>query len=506
MPAQKNIRSGMVGCAAGRPSWQLGYAGGVLLLFCFQLLALLVPLRVHDLHSFYGLLVLGALSGVYLSRRFFSDGREMCVVLLWAVWCLLSRWLNRDFYLMIDSGMIANALLTVLFLSLGLQLDAVWRERFLRALTVVYAGFFLLAALAAIFVALTDTYLHIPPENIWITVLQENSLTTINLLSTVRLMTAERLYIAWALLLLQCFRARRAFARILLLLSMLILHFGISFCYSRTVQICFSLSCGMLAFLLCWRRLQARRGFSRLGVAILLLFVFAFAAFKSFPLFNRFTSELHSIIAPRFQQYYTSRNTHPLNTEDFGLILPQESITDAVSEAAPSSTGAAAAGSHFIDQRKIVGNFTLSERTYIWKSIVPRLRECPSILLRGQSSKQMMVYQNKYINTLEYKTHMHNMYLQTLMLLGLPGLLAVLVWTVLLVRKMLRCFFGRRESVPLRAALYSIPLAAVFVFNLLEINIFAGLDISGLVFFLLAGLFLAEVRELPADQTRSPAP
>ena len=227
------------------------------------------------------------------------------------------------------------------------------------------------------------------------------------------------------------------------------------------------------------------------------LFVFAFAAFKSFPLSNHLLAALHTACAPRFRSFYNSQRPL-LNTDDFGLSSSPEEL--GVTSAADFTAN------RFVDERKLVGNTTFSGRTKVWKSVVPALRARPFVLLRGQSSKHMMDIQNNYIDSDGYITHMHNMYLQTLMLLGLPGLLAVLVWTVLLVRKMLRCFFGRRESVPLKAALYSIPLAAVFVFNLLEINIFAGLDISGLVFFLLAGLFLAEVRELPADQTRSPAP
>ena len=91
----------------------------------------------------------------------------------------------------------------------------------------------------------------------------------------------------------------------------------------------------------------------------------------------------------------------------------------------------------FTDQRRLAGNVTLTGRTDIWKSIIPCVREKPSILLYGQPSKEIMPLANKYIQSAAYKPHMHNMLAQCFMLTGLPGFLLVLGWCVLLLIKLL---------------------------------------------------------------------
>lgn len=51
------------------------------------------------------------------------------------------------------------------------------------------------------------------------------------------------------------------------------------------------------------------------------------------------------------------------------------------------------------------------------------IRAYPQLLLKGFDELEMMPTVNEYA-TYERFTHMHNSYLQTLMLTGLPGLLA----------------------------------------------------------------------------------
>ena len=82
------------------------------------------------------------------------------------------------------------------------------------------------------------------------------------------------------------------------------------------------------------------------------------------------------------------------------------------------------------------------------------------------------------------------------MLTGIPGLLLVILWTIFMVVKMIKLFFAASPSVTLAVKALTVPLAGTFLFNLAEVNIFTGLDISGACFFLIAGVFIAYYRDL----------
>lgn len=489
-------------------NWKTVFAALVLFEFATLLVALLIPQRAADLHAAYGQLLIAALAGVYFTAAGLPRKAELRIFLLWMVWLLLSRWLSRDFYLFIDRPALIASLRAFLFLAVGTVLDARQRQRFLRALTIVYAGFFVLAAAAGLFVVLTGTFLHIPPENTWITLFPSNhfglKMRALNLFSVHRLSTAPRLFLAWCLLLLQIPRVRKKLWVLPLCLGMLILHLDISLCYSRSVQICFSVACAMLALLVVYRRLRLD-GVKRLLVLALVPLVCLPLAYKSFDLCTGVVAKLRAGIVPRYEQFYRSsgRQFDPEGLFGLEADVPDETETeDPQAQAAASGAASSQTRSDetpedaFTDQRRLAGNVTLTGRTDIWKSIIPSVREKPSILFYGQPSKEIMPLANKYIPSREYKAYMHNLIAQTFMLTGLPGTLLVLAWCVLLLIKLVRAFFRRAQDVPITYAILTIPLACVFLYDMVEVIVFTNFDVCGYVFLLLAGLFLAEYEEL----------
>ena len=499
------LRKDARGVGSPALSWERAYVLGVFLIFCFRVLYLLLPARCGDLEKAYGLLVIGALLGAYLSRRAFSDGRMAWLLLVWTAWVLISRWLNRDVYLFIDGDMLLYALLGFLLFSAGLVADGEGRLRLLRAVTLVYAGFFVLIALAGLFAAATNVSMCISPENVWINVWKNGQITGLNALSVHRLVAACRFYVAWALLLLACFRTRRRGLRALCLLGMLILHLAIALCFSRTTQICFSLTAGMLVFLLCWRRFRGGRG-ARLALCAALFAAAFLLAYKSFTPCASLLTEVNRVAAPRFEQYYNGLEHKP-DPERFAIqsaaaaAAPTRRETAARPRAALLGSNASRGepqATQFVDDRSVLGNWTLSERTLIWASVIPAVRDNPRILFIGRLSKGMMEVQNTYIQSSEYKPHMHNAYVQAFMLTGLPGLLILIVWTICLLRRMLRAFFAGAGELPLSTALLTLPLAGVLLYNMCEISIFPVVECSGAVFFLLAGVLIAELRDAKA--------
>ena len=91
---------------------------------------------------------------------------------------------------------------------------------------------------------------------------------------------------------------------------------------------------------------------------------------------------------------------------------------------------------------------------------------------------------------------MHNAFMQALMVTGVPGLLLLVLWTVLVVIKMLKFFFCKLSSVALADKILTLPLAGFFVCNLAENLLFGWLDISSYVFYIAAGCLIANHYEL----------
>ncbi len=99
-------------------------------------------------------------------------------------------------------------------------------------------------------------------------------------------------------------------------------------------------------------------------------------------------------------------------------------------------------------------------------------------------------------NDKEIKPHMHNMFMEVLMLTGIPGLIMVLFWTVPLIIRMIRFFFDRTAGICLAVKYLTVPLSGVLFWHLVEVGIFTKTDTFGKVFFLLCGVFLGYYRDL----------
>lgn len=84
------------------------------------------------------------------------------------------------------------------------------------------------------------------------------------------------------------------------------------------------------------------------------------------------------------------------------------------------------------------GITTLSSRTEIWASVIPLTRDYPHMLFCGLPVESAMDMVNVYLTDLEYIVNMHNAWLQTLIHLGLPGLLAVVWFILCLLRVIIR--------------------------------------------------------------------
>ena len=102
---------------------------------------------------------------------------------------------------------------------------------------------------------------------------------------------------------------------------------------------------------------------------------------------------------------------------------------------------------------------SLSARLVVWQAALELIRSEPSVLLVGTSVPLAKEKINQYTGGASY-SHTHNLWLQTLVQLGLPGLLLLIAFQVLLVRACLRV--ATCECLPLWERLLPILPAAFF--------------------------------------------
>ena len=480
-------------------SWRDFYAAGVLMLFCFSLLTLIAPQRCADLFDKYGRFLLAALFGAFLFRAGLPREQVLRLHFCYLLWLLVSRWLNGDVYLFVDWKILRYELISFLMLSAGILLPPEGRRRLLNVFSLGFGGFFVLFSLMGIFVAFTNTYIHIPPENVWITIRAAgNPRPLLNLLSSFRLTGAGRLYLAWGLLAYQAVRTRKTGLRVLLVLGMLVLHMAVALSFAHTIWIAISLSCAMFVLLLGYRRLRTRSSLLRVLILAAVFAAVLLGVFKSFELCLQLRDRLQPKLAARFEQRYESWERKP-DPEYFGIAAPEQPVSG-LTVSYSSEEEVTSTGDIFLDPpRSFNFKYTLSWRTLLWESVPYCIKRNPSILLRGQLTKNLMDTPNKYlfgVYRLPIQPNMHNYLFQSILQTGLPGFLLLLAWTLLIVVRMLRVFFSRGESaVPLSVAFLTIPLTGMFLYSSMEYELFPAWDTCTQGFLLLAGVFLGMYRE-----------
>ncbi len=128
---------------------------------------------------------------------------------------------------------------------------------------------------------------------------------------------------------------------------------------------------------------------------------------------------------------------------------------------------------------------TLTGRRDLYEAVPQVIRAYPQLLLKGFDELEMMPTVNEYA-TYERFTHMHNSYLQTLMLTGLPGLLAAIWYTVRMLGAMARSF--KSKALPVAEKLLALVPLSLFLSGLLEHYLFVDTySILNFVFFLFLG-------------------
>jgi len=142
-------------------------------------------------------------------------------------------------------------------------------------------------------------------------------------------------------------------------------------------------------------------------------------------------------------------------------------------------------GSRFAEARS-----TFGARVAIWETGVQILKDRPLGLLIGELHGNAVERMSLIAGKKEH--HLHNSYLETLVIGGVPALLLAVAVSVLLIIYGLRLMVD--EKAPLASKMLVLPLVGLFIHSVLENYIFTFNELPNLPFFLCAGVVVYEAR------------
>lgn len=485
--------------------WRVFFTALVILLLTMDVISNFIPARMGDINNVYGQMLVVAAMVLYLYHQRFSGPVEIKLMLAYCVWILLSRILNKDMYLFIDKALVYQGMLMFCTFAAARMMKREQRRTMMNVLTVIVGSFAFFLSAASIFVVLTDTYIHIPPEDIWITVTKYGIgggkfFYAMNLLSAHRNGTALWIFIGFALMLYQFFACRRKAWRIPIVIAAVTEFVTVALCHSRTVSVSLGFCAGLLAVLLAIEHFREKKKVIVVPAAAVLCLAVTVLTYKAGDLSLSVVSKLSAKTIPAFAQVYEN-SEHKLNPDNFGITIKeisspvrQKPIAQAMTlsshhEAKPVQLAAENAGIDMSEQRDFMNDLsTFTLRTKIWKAVIPAIKDRPATALIGTLTKTMIEPIRQYAGV--EANHMHNYLLQTLMLMGIPGLLLVAAVSVLIVVKALRIFFNDDGRVPFEAKLLVLPVAAIMLDFMLEAGLFTTADLRCLSFYIFAGLLL----------------
>lgn len=357
------------------------------------------------------------------------------------------------------------------------------RKKVLVVLISVVCAFNLAVCIGELYAAMHRTTVTLPLY-IEIGMQEESGLNFVTLTRQHRNLSAQWNCLCFCLVIYLASLCRKKLWRIPFVLAAAAFYAAVAISLSRTTMITLAVAAAMLVMLAVDKYVRAKRTAVRVAVLAAAVIIVTPLSYKSFDLIGTAVEKLSS-------------NTAAAAVE----TVPQTASDE--DETAAEEPSAQDGQAMFTDVRGAENVKALGGRTLVWKSIYTTLRLEPRRLLYGGLTDEYMSAINIIIaheDPLAVVKHTHNVFLETLMLTGLPGLLLALAFTLILVWRMVRVFFA--AGAELSVKLLTLPLATVLLKNMGETTLLRYDDIANYVFFLAAGAFLAFSYELIPEKSR----
>lgn len=389
---------------------------------------------------------------------------ESKLLLAYWIWFVLTRILCGDRVLSLEYVDCLDLSLMLPFLMLGLVLDREQRRRFLRIFGAVVGAFYFFVGLIALYTFERRILLVSPITEGGMGVMEPEAFSRILILDTNVNISANWFMIAFLLMLYLFFSCRKKGWRILIAFAALVDYMVVSITYTRSVKVALSFC-----------------------LAVMTLH-FVLGKTKHWKLRLRIPSGL-AVFLGSFALFYFSHNV-------IVWILGQLSIH--FFSRVPNLTMEA-----FLDPRDNAAdlNQLSNGRIKIYKSAFYAIGQKPSVLFTGALHHNYMDIANTQFRS--PFVHFHNIFLEALMLTGLPGLLLVLCFCLRLGSKGLRIFFAPASGPAMEDRILVLLAASILLYGLFDRCVFSFTDFRSLVCYLMAGFTLGVYRE---SFSKAPSP
>lgn len=402
-----------------------------------------------------------------LCARTRRDGRDALIAVCLAAWLWLTCALNGDPYLQINGRFMLGAALTfaVCYPAFSLLAPDDGR-RWFGVLAAFYTALVTAFALLCLYVAATRVPFTTP--------LSDLSIHTIYLRLYAFGYHSNECACAFAIALFMAVYLMGALKNIickaLCAVAVIILYAAVAITVSRTAMIIVSVALAAALYLLLYRALSKTRLWVRLAASVACAAVVFMAALSLFnPVINLIDGTLEKTEAPAPAAY-----TAPLV------------------KASASGMTVAGAQSSSLQTREILSEIgTFTKRTYIWESALKYIKQNPRILLTGALDSDVSRVPMLYLDYEIY--HMHNVYIEMLMLAGIPGLLAYLWLMLVILRACARLLLAPGLSFAMRFLAFVPPLLMLNG----TMEIYPGLsgNIMDMMYMLISGAVVCFARD-----------
>ncbi len=448
------------------------YTAAVLCLLFFHMLWYVNFYLAESLAGTYFTYLIPVLTAFYLYFRGLRDGPEILITLLFSLWLLITRALNGDPTLVREGYLVIYSLMMTIFLSVGPVLSKSGRRTCLNVVSAAAGVFFFALSLLGLYAFITRTSVINPlTEAVTTPVIRKSAkgFVRLMLLGVNPNTTALWFYLSACLMAYQFFACRNKWWRVPILVCALADHLMVAACGSRNVKLAFALSFALLLCVVAARELREKsRGLRALAATLILLAAvpIGYLSFDAAALaMGRLSAAQEEKLeaAPQSARAEDRASPRPLSAED------RESRPEPLSAADPR------------------GVFEDSGRLKIYRAALESLRQQPQRLWKGCLFEERMSVADEVLK--RQFPSFHNTFLDVLNLTGIPGLLLLLGFLILLLRRCVLLLFS--PSAPVAEKLLVLPIVGALEYGMLEPLWFFCYDFRALLVFLLAGFVIA---------------
>ena len=453
------------------------YMAAVFLAFAFHLLRYLHNDSWNGIYAVYYPALIPVLIAFTLYFRWGTWSLAEELFLLYWCWSYISRLLNGDFFLTNDADFVLNLGLGYVFLQSCLALEGKQGKRLLDWVSLLAVAYFSMLSLLGMYAVIMHRWLYNPFTGDTLCGF-EGFLNRLLFFGRNSTECSAWFLLGFFLSLFLFSREKSLLLRIILVPAAILNYLALTMTFTRSARVAFAFCLALILLLPVLKRVSLKKISAQVLVALVLVGIFTPSIYLSF---NATASAVRcvSMMIVEQQQEMLQQGEQSTKADEAAEAAPAPEKTVNLKNSAENP-----AINSFI--YKDVRGLNDSGRISIYKSIIPTMQQEPLRLLRGSLCKDVMRVANTVLP--EAKPHFHNSFLQLFSLTGLPGLLLVLGFCLVLCTKILRIYFS---GAPTEIKLLTLPLAGSLIYSLLETSLFVVADFRAFLFYIIAGAVLA---------------